>query len=151
MHSLVNQNDNPVTKISPVQCKMARAALGLGVRDLARLADVSPNTIARFERADPLKESTVATLAHVLEAAGVLFVPENGGGPGVRLKSPASASGDAAQRAQGASDARQLASDAIDRHYEGSSETSETKNQRRRSLTEIPKGVGRGKPKKSRR
>ena len=69
-----------------VQCKMARTALGLGVRDLAAAAGVSPDTVARFERGDELKERTVAALQTVLEAAGVIFIEENGEGPGVRLK-----------------------------------------------------------------
>lgn len=65
---------------------MARAALGLGVRDVAELARVSPDTVARLERGESLKASTVATIQAALEAAGVVFVPENGGGAGVRLK-----------------------------------------------------------------
>lgn len=65
---------------------MARAALGLGVRDLARLAEVSPNTVARLERGEDLKPATVAAIQAALEAAGVEFIPENGGGPGVRLR-----------------------------------------------------------------
>ena len=68
------------------QCKMARAALELGVRDLAAKAEVSPNTIARLERGEELKASTVATIQAALEAAGVQFIAENGGGAGVRLK-----------------------------------------------------------------
>jgi transcriptional regulator with XRE-family HTH domain len=36
----------------PVQCRMARAALGLGVRELAAAAKVSIDTVARFERGD---------------------------------------------------------------------------------------------------
>ena len=70
----------------PVQCKMARAALGLGVRELAATAKVSIDTVARFERGDELKERTIEALQHALEAAGVEFIDENGGGPGVRLK-----------------------------------------------------------------
>jgi transcriptional regulator with XRE-family HTH domain len=65
---------------------MARVALGLGVRDLANLATVSPDTIARLERGEALKERTVAAVRAALEAAGVEFIPENGGGAGVRLK-----------------------------------------------------------------
>ncbi|WP_392664851.1 multiprotein-bridging factor 1 family protein [Amaricoccus sp. B4] len=65
---------------------MARSALGLGVRELAELAQVSPNTIARFERGDILKEGTVATIRSALEVAGVIFIDPNGGGPGIRLK-----------------------------------------------------------------
>ncbi|MCJ2044744.1 helix-turn-helix domain-containing protein [Methylobacterium sp. J-078] len=69
-----------------VQCKMARTALGLGVRDLAAAAGVSPDTVARLERGEVLKERTVAALRSALEAAGVEFIPENGGGAGVRLR-----------------------------------------------------------------
>jgi transcriptional regulator with XRE-family HTH domain len=68
------------------QCRMARAALGLGVRDLASRAKVSPDTVARLERGEELKDRTVETIRSVLEAAGVIFVDENGEGPGVRLK-----------------------------------------------------------------
>jgi transcriptional regulator with XRE-family HTH domain len=70
----------------PVQCRMARAALGLGVRELAAAAKVSIDTVARFERGDELKERTIEALQHALEAAGVEFIDENGSGPGVRLK-----------------------------------------------------------------
>jgi transcriptional regulator with XRE-family HTH domain len=69
-----------------VQCKMARVALGLGVRELAELADVSPDTIARLERGEILKARTIAAVRATLEEAGVEFIPENGGGAGVRLK-----------------------------------------------------------------
>jgi transcriptional regulator with XRE-family HTH domain len=62
---------------------MARAALGLGVRELAASAKVSIVTVARFERGDQLKERTVEALQHALEAAGVEFT--NGEHPGVRL------------------------------------------------------------------
>lgn len=68
-----------------VQCKMARVAVGWGVRELAAAADVSPNTIARLERGEELKASTIEAIRSALEAAGVEFIPENGGGAGVRL------------------------------------------------------------------
>jgi Helix-turn-helix. len=82
----VNINRNVVLKMVPVQCKMARAALGLGVRELAEAAQVSPDTIARLERGEELKPRTIAAVQSALEAAGVEFIPENGGGPGVRLR-----------------------------------------------------------------
>ena len=72
--------------LAPVQCRMARAAVGMGVRDLAAAAKVSVDTVARFERGEELKERTVAALQQALEAAGVTFIDENGGGPGVRLR-----------------------------------------------------------------
>ena len=65
---------------------MARAALGLGVRELAELAKVAPGTVSRFEAGEELKERTVEALQAALEAAGVIFVAENGEGPGVRIK-----------------------------------------------------------------
>lgn len=75
---------------SATQSKMARAALGLGVRDLAKLSEVSPDTIARLERGEELKPATVATIRAALEQAGVEFIAENGGGAGVRLNKPLS-------------------------------------------------------------
>ena len=65
---------------------MARAALGLGVREVAEAAKVSPDTVVRLERGETLKERTVDAIRTALEAAGVEFIPENGGGAGVRLR-----------------------------------------------------------------
>lgn len=73
--------------VSAAQCRMARAALRLGVRELAAAAQVAPMTISRFEneQAQPIP-ATLTAIRTALEAAGVEFIPENGGGPGVRLK-----------------------------------------------------------------
>jgi transcriptional regulator with XRE-family HTH domain len=67
----------------PLQCRMARAALGLGIRELALAAKVSIDTITRFERGDQLKERTIEAIQRALESAGVEFT--NGEQPGVRL------------------------------------------------------------------
>ena len=67
---------------------MARAALGWGVRELAAAAKVSLDTVARFERGDELKERTVDAIHRALEAEGIEFINENGGGAGVRLRKP---------------------------------------------------------------
>ena len=72
-----------------VQCRMARAALGWGVRELAAAAKVSTDTVARFERGDELKERTINALQRALEAAGIEFT--NGDQPGVRLTKVAAA------------------------------------------------------------
>jgi transcriptional regulator with XRE-family HTH domain len=64
---------------------MARTALGLGVRELGALAKLSTATVARFEGDQKLKPRTVETMQRALEKAGVEFIAENGGGPGVRL------------------------------------------------------------------
>jgi len=72
--------------MNAAQCRMARAATGLGVRDLALAAGVSPNTIARLERGETIRPATIAAIRAALEAAGVVFLPENGNGPGVALR-----------------------------------------------------------------
>lgn len=72
--------------ITAIQSKMARAATGLGIRELAEQAGVSPNTVARLERGEDLKDATLTGIRAALEAAGVVFIPENGGGAGVRLR-----------------------------------------------------------------
>ncbi|WP_371682013.1 multiprotein-bridging factor 1 family protein [Microvirga sp. 17 mud 1-3] len=78
--------------ITAVQSRMARAALGWGVRDLAREANVGVSTVTRFEAgAEPIP-ATLDAIRRALEAAGVEFIPENGGGPGVRLRRNASTS-----------------------------------------------------------
>ncbi|MBM3655285.1 MAG: helix-turn-helix transcriptional regulator [Alphaproteobacteria bacterium] len=72
--------------MNAIQCKMARVATGLGVRELAELAQVAPNTISRLEAGEELKPRTLAAIRAALEKAGVEFIDENGGGTGVRLR-----------------------------------------------------------------
>jgi transcriptional regulator with XRE-family HTH domain len=67
---------------------MARAALRWGVRDLARQAQVTAATVTRIESGNPAHASTIKAIRSAFEAAGIEFIPENGGGPGVRLKKP---------------------------------------------------------------
>lgn len=72
--------------MKPVQLKMARAAMGWGVRELAERAGVTANTITRIENGSDARQSTIDALRAALEQAGVIFVAENGEGPGVRLR-----------------------------------------------------------------
>ena len=65
-----------------VQCKMVRAALGLGVRELAEKAGVSPDTVLRLEKGEALHQRTGIAIREALEAAGLEFTPDGG----VRLK-----------------------------------------------------------------
>ncbi|MDR3532910.1 MAG: transcriptional regulator [Rhodopila sp.] len=67
---------------------MARAALRWGVRDVAREAKVSPATVTRIEANAVANAATLAAIRTALESAGVEFIPENGGGAGVRLRNP---------------------------------------------------------------
>jgi transcriptional regulator with XRE-family HTH domain len=69
-----------------IQIRMARAAVGWGVRELADKAGVTANTVTRIENGADAKQSTIDRLRGALEAAGIEFIEENGGGPGVRLK-----------------------------------------------------------------
>ena len=70
--------------LSATQCKAARAALGLGVPELAAKAEVSPDTVLRLEKGETLHRRTGIAIRGALEEAGVEFVP----GGGVRLKRP---------------------------------------------------------------
>ena len=65
--------------LTATQCKMARAALGWGMKELAEASGVSANTIDRFEngRAAPIP-ANVKALRQAFEAAGVTFT-EGGG------------------------------------------------------------------------
>jgi transcriptional regulator with XRE-family HTH domain len=75
--------------ITRLQVRMARTALGWGVRDLARKAGVSPTTVSRFENGAHTRVDTVALFQDVLERAGVVFIAaDESGGPGVRLREP---------------------------------------------------------------
>ena len=75
--------------ITRVQIRMARAALGWGVRDLAKKAGVSPNTVSRFENGAGARVDTLGQIQYVLEKAGIMFVAaDEAGGPGVRLRPP---------------------------------------------------------------
>ena len=71
------------------QIRAARALLRWTANDLAREAVLGRNTILRAEAADDHTSLTAANdlaLRRALEAAGVEFIDENGGGPGVRLR-----------------------------------------------------------------
>ncbi len=76
-----------MTLLTVEQCKMARAALGWSIADLAQKAQVSTNTVVRLESgATSLRPRTVMDIRRTLEDAGIEFIDENGGGAGVRMK-----------------------------------------------------------------
>ena len=76
-----------MTAISAAQLRAARGLLGWSQVDLATAAKIGRATIADFEsgKRDPYAR-TLVELRDALEAAGVIFVAENGDGPGVRLR-----------------------------------------------------------------
>ena len=72
---------------SPAQCRAARGLLDWPQSKLAENAKVGLSTVKGFEggRSVPVHHNLAAIRA-ALEAAGVIFVDENGEGPGVKLK-----------------------------------------------------------------
>ncbi|HEY8032178.1 MAG TPA: helix-turn-helix domain-containing protein [Methylocella sp.] len=75
------------------QLRAARAMLRMDQTALAAVSGVSVETIKRLERMEgPLSGTRVATVNAIqaaLEKAGVEFIAENGGGPGVRIRKSA--------------------------------------------------------------
>jgi transcriptional regulator with XRE-family HTH domain len=70
------------------QIRMARAALGWNISDLASKASVSVSTIKRVETPEGFAKVTAANLKLIkqtLEQAGVEFIGTAEEGPGVRL------------------------------------------------------------------
>ena len=67
----------------------ARALLGWSQEELATASDVSLPTIKRLEAAEGWlagRQTTSHKIRAALELAGIEFLNENGGGPGVRLR-----------------------------------------------------------------
>lgn len=65
---------------------MARAALSWSTQELARKAEVGVNTVNRFESGQDARVRSVDKMRDAFVSAGIIFVAENGEGPGVRLK-----------------------------------------------------------------
>jgi transcriptional regulator with XRE-family HTH domain len=84
-----NTGPMSILKVSIRQIKAARALLGWSQNDLAQKAGVSIPTIKRLEAEDGLlggRSETGSKINTALQAAGVEFIDENGGGAGVRLR-----------------------------------------------------------------
>ncbi len=78
-----------ILKVSIRQIKAARALLAWSQADLARHSGVSEPTIKRLEATDDElggRADTGDKILNALEKAGIIFVEENGEGPGVRLR-----------------------------------------------------------------
>jgi hypothetical protein len=75
--------------LTSAQIRAARALIRWSAQELATKTEVGVTTIRRAElTASETKLTRVndQAIRRVLEAAGVEFIDENGGGPGVRLK-----------------------------------------------------------------
>jgi transcriptional regulator with XRE-family HTH domain len=78
-----------IRHLTGAQIRAARALLRWSAEDLARESTLGVTTIRRAELAEGETAMTAAndsTLRRTFEAAGVEFIDENGGGPGVRLR-----------------------------------------------------------------
>ena len=73
--------------ITPSQCRAARGLLDWTQQELADAARIGVATIRLFEgEAAESRHATLAVLRRAFELAGIEFIDENGGGPGVRLR-----------------------------------------------------------------
>ncbi len=78
--------------ISAEQLKAARGLLGWNQSRLAQASNLALSTIKRMERPRGLARGiseNVMNVQRALEDAGIIFIDENGGGPGVRLRTGA--------------------------------------------------------------
>lgn len=75
--------------MTPSQCRAARGLLRWKQEELASSSGVSVVTVRNFEleKSTP-QRATLDVIQRALESAGVVLIPQNGGGPGVRLRDP---------------------------------------------------------------
>jgi DNA-binding transcriptional regulator YiaG len=77
-----------VDLMTPSQCRSARALLDMTQPELARAAYLGLSTVVDFERMRrEVSGEAIAALRRALERKGIMFIDENGGGPGLRLSS----------------------------------------------------------------
>ena len=73
--------------VTPAQCRAARGLLGWNQQELARRARVGIVTVHQLEAGlSQPRRATLDVIRRAFEAAGIEFIDENGGGPGVRLR-----------------------------------------------------------------
>lgn len=73
--------------MTPAQCRAARGLIRWTQPDLASAAGVSDVTVRKFENEQSVPQrASLDVMRRALEAAGCIFIAENGEGPGVRLR-----------------------------------------------------------------
>lgn len=80
----IEENNLPITGS---QCRAARALVELSREEISNFAGVDVDTIRNFEQGvSAPDDETNRRIQHAFEESGALFIEENGGGIGVRLK-----------------------------------------------------------------
>jgi predicted transcriptional regulator len=76
-----------VGEITPSQCRAGRALLEITQTQLAKAAGLGLSTVVDFEkRRRKVSVEAIQSISKTLSHAGIEFIDENGGGPGVRLR-----------------------------------------------------------------
>jgi transcriptional regulator with XRE-family HTH domain len=90
-NSIRHKSSQAGAPLTSPQIRAARSLIRWSAEDLARESALSVATVRRAELSDGETSMTAANdlaVRRALEAAGVEFIDENGGGPGVRLRKP---------------------------------------------------------------
>lgn len=74
-------------ELTPAQIRAARAMLGWSINDLAERVRVHRNTILKAEGGEA-SGLVLDAIQRAFEDAGVIFIPRNGAGEGLRLAEP---------------------------------------------------------------
>jgi transcriptional regulator with XRE-family HTH domain len=73
--------------VTPAQCRAARGLLDWSQQDLASQAGIGIVTVRQIEAGvNEPRRATLVVVRQAFEKAGIEFIDENGGGPGVRLR-----------------------------------------------------------------
>lgn len=90
---MINSKSDDYNEITGAQIRAARALIRWSAKDLAKAAGIGVATVSRAEIEDGIPSLTSANLKAIrvaLEASGIKFIRENGGGVGVRFEKPTS-------------------------------------------------------------
>jgi transcriptional regulator with XRE-family HTH domain len=83
----ITVNEHIASMVTPAQCRAARGLLDWSQQDLASQAGIGIVTVRQVEAGSTKpRRATLIVLKQAFERAGVEFIDENGGGPGVRLR-----------------------------------------------------------------
>lgn len=75
--------------LTPAQSRAARGLIEWSQEQLAQASHLGLSTIRDFEKGRRVPtHNNLEAIRRALEVAGVVFIPENGGGAGVRLAKP---------------------------------------------------------------